>query len=411
MLLLLGNNTRAGKGYATWAMALVYMLVLFGVHIHDIYAQHNELELRYADLQNGTIDESVFTRAVLKVSAGQGSVSDSISTLQKYKDKVHQPKNSTEVYDRIALLAEMTAQYDIAIENYTRVVDQRPVNDRTRYDTLLKLAALYFNKGNFKEALLATKQILLGARQDEVLHRAHILQARIEGYAVDFSASIQKLQRFIEQNPTSPQLRLAYTTLAELHQRTGNVDALARTEHTITTEFPHSIEAHYEYSNSVSSIINFPLPLTLLYSNISGIHAHPFTDTQAASENSDVAVHTALSESSAHTAAHAPTRSSATHVSSVVSVHTAPLSGSLLSASSVPNSSAIIKIQAGFFRNRAYAHTLQEKIANLGLKTLIDQEDTEGGTRYKVQVLVNESDYPSVRNTLDAHNIKGFVVK
>ena len=387
------------------------MLVLFGVHVHDIYAQHNELELRYADLQNGTIDEAVFTRAVLKVSAEQGSVHDSISTLQKYKDKVHQPKNSTEVYDRIALLAEMTAQYDIAIENYTRVVDQRPVNDRTRYETLLKLAALYFNKGNFKEALFATKQVLLGARQDKTLHRAHILQARIEGYAVDFSASIQKLQWFIDQNPTSSHLRLAYVTLAELYQRNGDVDALARTQRTITTEFPHSIEAHYEYSNSVSSIINFPLPLTLLYSNINGAHTHSVADTQAAPANSGAIQTVVHADSMAHTAAHAPTGSSATDVPSTVSIHTAPLSATSVSASSAPTSSAIIRIQAGFFRNRAYAHTLQERLAGLGLKTLINQEYTGGSVGYKVQVLMSESDYPSVRNILNAHNIKGFIVK
>lgn len=379
------NNRKAVELWRKFRLASSVLLVLSRLLTIDdggLVAQqqtqstaalHEELDARYHDFERGAISEVAFTNAVIAVSADQANIKDSLSALQTQRARITGVDNSTQLNREIAMLAEMTAQYDVAIDSYRQIAQHAATGSAERADALLKLATLYFNNGDFSDALSATQQVLVGATDKSRVHRAYILQIRIEGYAVNFPPAIQKLTWFIEQNADSPELRLAYVVLVELHHRHGDSDKAEQIQQTLSERFPSSIEARYNHDIGAQKIMSIPLPVILLRKseeNIFHDYGYAFFDQQP-ERNSD-------------------SNDGDTTARSVFD-------------------GAPVKIQTGSFKSREYAESLQGRLETLGLKTVIDTVSQADGVRHKVRVLTTDRAYSSVLDTLSVHNINGFL--
>lgn len=333
-------------------------------------ASDGDLDAQYAALRNGTLTEAAFTQRLLSGGRAHQNTKESLEALQKYQNQLREPSNNVQLHSEIALLAEMSGQYDIAIENYQRMVDQTALDDSKRYDILLRIAALHFNNGDFPDALGAAQQVMVGATDQKWVHSAYILQTRIEGYAVQFTTAIQKLIRFIEQYPKSPALRLAYLTLSEMHHRVGNTREVDRIQATLTRAFPSSIEANYAGTHGNKNITPLPLPTVLLQS-----YAH------------------AADRANQHEYAFSERARAIT---------TQPTTAS--------SGNAAVKIQVGSFRNRSYAMSLQTRLGELGLTAIVDRVSQDQEVYHKVLVRATESSYLNVLSVLEEHNMRGFLI-
>lgn len=336
----------------------------------SMIALQKELDAHYQNLQIGTISEDIFTENILVVSANQNSTQEALHALQTQRERVKEEKNSIQLHQEIALLAEMTARYDIAIDSYKKIVQQSESGSRQHAGALLKLAILYFNSGDFSEALASTQKVLSSSANKRYVHRAQILQIRIVAYAVDPSTAIERLNAFIQQNSESPELLLAYTTLAEFYHYRGDSENVTHTQERISKRFPSSIEARYDYE----SVMNFPLPVILIRKSEDGIahyheqqsatpHQHSIPTTQV--QNNPEIVHNASHET-------------------------------------------VLKIQTGSFKMRANAEALRAKLETLGLHAVINTISQVNEAYYKVRVLTTE--YERTLSILAQHDIGGFLV-
>lgn len=357
-----------------------------------------ELDARYRDFERGAINEAAFTNAIIATSADQANINDSLRVLQAHRGRITEAVNSTQLHREIALLAEMTAQYGVAIDSYQQISKHTVAGSAEHADALLKLAALHFNNGDFAEALAAAQQVLVSATGVGAVHRAYILQTRIEGYGVSFSTAIQKLDRFIAQNNDSPQLRLAYVTLIEFYYRDSDVDKAERAQRVLSVRFPDSIEAGYSYGNETQNMMSLPLPAILLRNSEENIlrgrdHGYALLNRQPLQRSDGSAVVGSSAAAADGTAAAAGSR--VTAVSSAV-------------AGSIADGIAI-KIQTGSFRSRVYADSLQRRLEALGLTAVVNTVPHAEGAYYKVRVLATDRSYPAVLDTLSQHNITGFL--
>jgi len=423
---MIGINTlqelREGRGSHALRCHLLTGLCVIAFLCADggalLSAQQSALELRYLAFQSGDIDERRFTREVLTESALQNTIDDSLSLLRTYGDRVRAPDNSIAVSSEIALLAEMTARYDVALESYHEIVAASAPHDHTRYEAFMKIALLHFNNGDFDEAAEATREVLLNASHVRHIHRAHILSARIEGYGGDFQGAIRRLRSFIDQNPSSPDIRLAYSMLAELYHRAGDDAAAARTNAIISERFPSSIEARYANTNSALRITNFPIPAALLGSALAATELPaaelPVSELPAAElSTADERRLSSLAPSGVSSANSVVSSNSVPARSGVSLANSVPSQNSLLPQSSVSsgNSALLLKIQVGSFQNQGYAESLQGRLSAIGLTTAVEIVEEKGSAHYKVRILSEERAYQSVMALLARNNIRGFVVK
>lgn len=367
-----GGGGRCGRGWRAGGLLLLWLIVggqwLAG---QPTTAVSRELTAHYNDFRRGAIDEAAFTNAVIDVSARQSDIAHSLQTLQEYRPQVKESQNSVQLYREIALLAEMSAQYNIALESYQDIVEHPGISERERHDTLFKIGALAFSNGDFTAALTAVQQVLTGSRELALVHRAYILQTRIEGYAVNFDIATQKLTLFIDQHPTSPALRIAYITLIELYLRQQAIDKAQRVQRILEQRFPASIEARYTYgqSSKAERIMSMPLLVMLLHSNEANL-------------------------ASAHDRAHGQA-----------------LPGNIIADNAIAErNEQQVRVQVGSFQNLEYAQSLQGRLEGLGLQVTIDRS-AAGTTQYhKIRVVTTQSRYSEVLATLSRHNISGFLV-